>query len=215
MTGSIQSDITKLRPESQALIHRMLDQGAEHNEIRRAVYRLSGERVSLYALSYYAAHYTQRSQKRQEARTQTDDFIRLIGKHGVKISDLLRALVVEKLLLARSKKLLSKTDLFKLDDAERKRREFELKQKQSRASTRHKKRELDLKERQTHLDEQRWNLDHKKAQATLDQLDRKAQAGKSLSPEDVRRIREIFGLYEDTSQQIEDSEPEPSDGSNE
>lgn len=197
MTGHIQSVIEKLRPASQALIHRMLDQDELPDEIARAVYRLSGERVSRPALTYYASCYAQRNQEHQQARAETDDFIRMAGKQGVKVPDLLRAVLIERLMLARRKKQLTKTDLFKLDDAERKRREFELKQKQSRLAGKQKKRELDLKERQAQLAEQRFALDREKAQATVDRLERKAAAGESLTPDDVRHIREIYGLYDD------------------
>ncbi|MCZ6751185.1 MAG: hypothetical protein O7E51_05060 [Acidobacteria bacterium] len=197
MTGSIQSDITKLRPESQALLHRMLDQDAEINEIRRAVYRLSGERVSLPALGYYAAQYTNRQQQRQQARAQTDDFIRLAGKKGVKVSDLLRAALIDRLIGARRDGSLKKADLFKLEDAERRRREFELKRSQARQSAKHKKREMELKERQARLDEQRFEIEREKAQADLVKLDRKAKLGESLTAGDVRRMREIYEIYDE------------------
>ena len=136
-----QSDVTKLPEEAQALVCRMLDQDADLNEIRRAVQRLTGERVMLTALSYFAEHYTSRNQDHKEARTQTDNFVRLAGKKGVKVSELMRAILVETLLVARREKQFTKADLFKLDDAERKRREFELKQKQERKAARHEKKE--------------------------------------------------------------------------
>src|SRR3990172_9399041 len=155
MASFAQSDVGKLSPEAQALIHRMLDQDEEMWAIRRAVQRLSGERVMLQAISRYASGYAERRKQGQQARTETDDFIRLAGKKGVKISDLLRAVLIENLVVARRKKGFTKAGLFKLDDAERKRREFELKQRQARKSARREKKELKLKERQTQLAEQR------------------------------------------------------------
>ena len=185
-----QSDIAKLSPEAQALIHRMLDQDADPWAIRRAVQRLSGERVMLQAIIHYASRYAERRQQGQQARTKTDDFIRLAGKDHLKISELLRAVLIENLVVTRRKKQFTKADLFKLDDAERKRREFELKQKQA----------LELKERQTQLAEQRLQLDREKIQALLEKLHGKARAGEPLTAEDVKRIREIYGLYDGESE---------------
>ena len=115
----------------------------------------------------------------------------------MKVSELLRAALIETLVVASRKKQFTKPDLFKLDDAERKRREFELKQKQARQAARREKKELELKERQTRLAEQSFQIDREKAQAALKKLERKAEKGQSLSREDVRRIREIYGLYEE------------------
>ena len=195
-----QSDIAKLSPEAQALIHRMLDQDADPWAIRRAVQRLSGERVMLQAIIHYASRYAERRQQGQQARTKTDDFIRLAGKDHLKISELLRAVLIENLVVTRRKKQFTKADLFKLDDAERKRREFELKQKQARQSARRATKALELKERQTQLAEQRLQLDREKIQALLEKLHGKARAGEPLTAEDVKRIREIYGLYDGESE---------------
>ena len=213
MKGLTQSVIEELREESQALIHRMLDQGTMPDEVRRAVYRLSGERVSLWTLTQYARRYAERRKDHGAARLKTDDFIRLAGKRGVKISDLLRAALIEGLLQARRNGQLRKTDVLKLEEAERKRREFELKQTQARRSARHKKRELDLKERQAQLAEQRLQDDREKAQATIEKLERKAHAGQSLTPEDIRRIREIYGLYDEWQAERDDIETNENNGS--
>ncbi|OFW08657.1 MAG: hypothetical protein A3H27_18565 [Acidobacteria bacterium RIFCSPLOWO2_02_FULL_59_13] len=215
MASFAQSDVGKLSPEAQALIHRMLDQDEEMWAIRRAVQRLSGERVMLQAISRYASGYAERRKQGQQARTETDDFIRLAGKKGVKVSELLRATLIETLVVARRKKEFTKADLFKLDDAERKRREFELKQRQARKSARREMKELELKERQMQMAEQRLQLIRDKAQAEIEKLDHKVRAGELLSPDDLRRIDEIFGLYDDTPQPTDDPEPEPSDGTDE
>jgi len=201
MSRGVQSVIEELSAEAQALIHRMLDQNELPDDVARAVFRLSGERVSRAAITYYAFRYAERRREHRTARAETDDFIRLAGKQGVKISELLRAAVIEKLILTRRNGKFNKTDLFKLDDAERRRRELELKQKQARQATKHKRREIELKERKMQLDEQRLKLGQ-----ALDRLEDKASSGE-LTQEDVRRFREMYGLYDD-EKKSEDGSPE-------
>ena len=192
-----QSDVMKLSAEAQALVRRMLDLDETPDDIRRAVHRLTGEKVLLTALGYYAAHYTKSSQSQEEARTETDDFIRLAAKKGVKVSELQRAILVESLFATRREKQFTKADLFKLDDAERKRKELELKQKQERQAARREKKELEMKERQVRLAEEKLELMREQMKPALEKLDRKAQKGERLSAEDVRRIREIYGLADE------------------
>lgn len=194
MSDIPKSDFTQLSPEAQALFHRMRDQGCDPWEIRRGIQRTTGERVMLQVITGRTATYAEWQQQGRRARTGTDHFIRLLGKKGVKVSELLRAVLIEKLSELQRKRKFTKPDLYKLDDAERKRREFELKQTQTRASTRQKKKEFELKEREMQLDEQRFALDRDKLQATIQKLEGKAQAGEPLSPGDIRRIREIYGL---------------------
>ena len=194
MNGWAQSDVRKLSEEAQALVRRMLDMDEMPNEIRRAVYRLTGEKVMLTAISYFAEHYTKSSENQQEARAQTDDFIRLAAKRGVKVSELQRAILVESLFRARWKKQFTKADLYKLDDAERKRRELELKQKRERQAARREKKEMEIKEREMRVAEEKLRLVREKMKPAIEKLDRKAQAGQSLTAEDVQRIREIYGL---------------------
>ncbi len=194
MSGWAQSDVTKLSEEAQTLVRRMLDTDAMPNEIRRAVHRLTGERVMLTAISYFAAHYTKSSVNQKQARTQTDDFIRLAAKKGVTVSELQRAILVESLFRARRRKQFTKADLYKLEDAERKRREFELKQKRERQAAKRERKELEMKEREVRLAEEKLRLVRKRMKPAIEKLDRKAQAGQSLTAAEVQRIREIYGL---------------------
>src|SRR5688500_4282210 len=118
MKPYIVSQFEELSPPAQALLHRMLDQQEQPVNIRRAILRLSGERVQQQAITLYASRYAQRSSEHSQARTQADGFIRLAGKRGVTISDLLRARLVERLLeLQRSKKQ-GDAALWKLIDAD-------------------------------------------------------------------------------------------------
>ena len=197
MSGWPQSDVRKLSEEAQALVCRMLDQGELPNEIRRAVERLTGEKVMLHALSVFAEHYTRKSEDHKKARKDTDTFVRLAGKKGVKVSELIRAILVETLVVTRRKKQFTKADVFKLDDAERKRRELELKLKQERKAARREKKELEMKERQVRLAEEKLQLVREQMGEAIKKLDRKTQRGELVSTEDVRRIREIFGLGDD------------------
>jgi len=197
MSGWPQSDVQKMSEEAQALVHRMLDMGELPNEIRRGVERLTGEKVLLAELSRYAKEYGSKRDDHKEARKQTDKFVHLAGKKGVKVSELIRAVLVETLVMARRKKQFTKADVFKLDDAERKRRELELKLKQERQAARREKKELEMKERQVRLAEEKLELVREQMKPAIETLDRKAQTGELVKVEDVRRIREIFGLGDD------------------
>ena len=88
-------------------------------------------------------------------------------------------------------------DLLKLEEAERKRSEFEMRQRQAHFSNLYRERELDLKERKHALAEKGFQLQREKARANFQELERKATAGESLTPDDLRRVREIYGLYEE------------------
>ena len=194
MSGRAQAGVTKLSEDAQALVRRMLDMDELPNDIRRAVYRLTGERVTATAIQHLVARHTKSSTRQKRARAQTDDFIRLAAKRGVKVSELQRAILVESLFTARKKKQFTKTDLYKLDDAERKRRELELKQSRERQAARRGKKELEMREREVRLAEAKLRLMRKKMKPAIEKLNRKAQAGQSLTTAEVRRIREIYGL---------------------
>jgi hypothetical protein len=90
-------------------------------------------------------------------------------------------------------------DLLALETVERKRGEYELKQQQAAWSAEVKQRELELKERQVRIAEKRFQMVREKAKAHVQTLERKVAGGRSLTQDDVRRIREIYGLYEDES----------------
>lgn len=194
MTTSIVSQFAELSPPAQALLHRMLDQQIHPDNIRRAIFRLSGERVQQQAITLYASRYAQRSSEHSEARTQTDNFIKLAGKRGVTISELLRARLVERLVELQRGKKPGDAALWKLVDAERRQREFRLRRVKAERDIAQKERALGYKERQLRVAEQRLEFAQQRLRNAVSQLERKAGKGKSLSKEDISRIRAVYGL---------------------
>lgn len=203
MSPSIQSDITKLQPESQALLHRMLDQGNPPASIARAIRAQTGERVSVPAITRYATRYHKRRQKQQQLRQRLDGFLALVQKDGILVSDLLRAVLIERLSTAEEDGTAAELDLLKLEEAERKRGEFELKQRQAHSLNRYREWEMELKERKHTLAEKQFQLQRERAHASFQELERTAQAGQPLSSDDLRRIREIYGLEDSGREESE------------
>ena len=197
MAHPLQSDITKLRPESQAVLHRLLDQGETPGAIARAIQAQTKERVSAEAITRYSSRYHRRQAKQQQVKQRLDGFLALVRNNNIPVSDLLRAVLLERFSTAKQDGTAAELDLLKLEEAERKRGEYELKQRQANFSNLYRERELDLKERKHSLAEKEFQIQREKARANFQELERKAHAGQSLTPDDVRRIREIFGLYDD------------------
>ena len=214
MTSFPKSDITKLRPESQALLHRLLDQGETPGAIARAIQAHTGERVLAEAITRYSSRYHRRQAKQQQVKQRLDGFLALLQKDGLSVSDLLRAVLLERLSTAKQDGTAAELDLLKLEEAERKRGEYELKQRQAHFSNLYRERELDLKERKHLLTEKEFQLQRERARANFQELERKVHAGQSLTPDDVRRIREIYGLYDDPPP-TDDPDTEPNHGSSE
>ena len=194
MTSSIVSQFAGLSPPAQALLHRMLDQQEPLDHIRRAIFRLSGERVRQLDITSYASRYAQQSSERLEARSQTDSFIRLAGKRGVTISELLRARLIERLVELQRGKKPGDASLWKLVDAERRHREFKLRKQKMDREIEQKERALGYKERQLRVAEQKLEFARNRLLSAVGSLERKAAKGKSLSAEDIRRIRTVYGL---------------------
>ncbi|MGH9784891.1 MAG: hypothetical protein ACRD88_11975 [Terriglobia bacterium] len=197
MNNRPKSDITQLSAEAQALLHRMLDQRKKPAAIARAIRAQTGERLTPPAVTRYASLYRKRQRKQQKIRQRMDGVLALVQKDGIPVSDLLRAVLIERLSAAGEDGTAAELDLLKLEEAERKRGEYELKQRQAHFSNLYREQELDLKKRKHHLVEKQFELQREKARANFQELERKAQAGESLGPDDLRRIREIFGLYDD------------------
>jgi hypothetical protein len=201
MTKPAQSGITQLSAEAQALAHRMLDQGETPAAIARAIRAQTGERVTSAAVTRYASLYRKRQQKQQQLRQRMDGFLTLVQKDGIQVSDLLRAVLLERLSTAGEDGTAAELDLLKLEESERKRGEYELKQRQAHFSNLYREQDLQLKDRKQNLAEKQFELQREKARANFQELERKAQAGESLTSDDIRRIREIYGLSDEGQQQ--------------
>ena len=197
MSSFPKSDIAQLSERAQSRLHRLLDQGETPGAIARAIQAQTKERVPAAAIRRYSARYCRDRKKQQRATHGLDGLLARMKEEGLEVSDLLRAVLVERLDAARRNGAAEELDLLKLEEAERKRGEYELKQRQANFSNLYRERELDLKERKHSLAEKEFQIQREKARANFQELERKAHAGQSLTPDDVRRIREIFGLYDD------------------
>lgn len=215
MTQPAQSGVRNLGEQSHSVLHRMLDQGETPAAISRAIRAQTGERVTPAALTRYASLYRQRQQKQQQLRERMDGFLARVQKDGIRVSDLLRAVLIERLSTADEDGTAAELDLLKLEEAERKRGEFELKQRQAHFLNLYRERDMELKEHKHDLAERQFQLQRETARANFQELERKAQAGESLSPDDLRRIREIYGLSDDGQQQTDDVETEHTHGTSE
>ena len=212
MQTKSQSGVKKLGEQAQGILHRLLDEQVPPESIANILWLQTRESISPEAITRYASRYRRRQQEQEQLRQKLDGFIARAQQDGISISDLLRAFLVEKLSQARRDGTLKKIDFLDLETAERRRSEFELKQRQAQLSAAFRERELNLKERQTRIAEERFQLDRAKAQAVLDRLTRKAQTGQRLTTDDVRRVQEVYGLYTaDPSPHDEDATREQND----
>ena len=191
------SGVKHLSERAQGVLHRLLDQCVEPKSIAQVVWLQTRERVTAEAITRYVSRYRKRQQEQQRIREKLDGIIAQARKEGITTSDLLRAALLEKLSQSQRDGTLKKMDLLALETVERKRGEYELKQRQAQLSAAFRERELQLKERQTRISEKRFRLERDKAKAHVQTLERKVAGGQRLTQDDVRKIREIYGLYED------------------
>ena len=204
MPARFQFAVLKLSEQAQAVIRRLLDRGDGPIKIASAVRKKTGERVSRFSVSRYAELYRTRQRREQRARQFTDHLVHQAQQQGCEISEMLRASFFEAFTEAQTSGSLRDMNPLLLETAQRKRRELELKEEQARRASEQKEREFQIKEQQVGLakrrveiTEQRFQLDREKAEAVLKRLEHKASTGESLTPDDIRRIKEIYGIYDD------------------
>jgi len=197
MKQPAQSGVRNLGEQSHSVLHRMLDQGETPAAIARAIRAQTGERVTASAIEHYARFYRQRQLKEQQLRERMDGLLSRVEKDGILVSDLLRAVLIERLSTAEEDGTAAELDLLKLEEADRKRGEFEFKQRQGYLLNFFRERDMEVKERKQDLAEKQFELQRETARANFQELERKAQAGESLNAEDIRRIREIYGLEDE------------------
>ena len=191
------TSVKKLGEQAQGILHRLLDQQVPPESIAHVLWLQTRESISPEAITRYASRYQKRKQEQQQLRETVDGQIARASQQGLTTSDMPRAVLMENVSRAQRNGTLKKMDLVLLEGLQRKQGELELKQQQARLSSAFRERELDLKERQTRIAEERFQLDRAKAQAVLDRLTRKAQTGQRLTTDDVRRVQEVYGLYQD------------------
>jgi hypothetical protein len=183
-----------LNVKGQVLLHQMLDQGSSPEHIAAMLRIQSKQDISLAAITRYASGYRQRRQAERQMRARVDAFVAQAREQGITISDLLRGALVAKLSSAPADPKIDKLDLFKLEAAERQRNTLDLRREQFVVTVAHREREMDLKERHAAITAERFALDQRKAQAVLATLEHKAGRGRQITLNDLRCIREIYGL---------------------
>src|SRR3990170_5351792 len=139
------TSVKKLGEQAQGILHRLLDEQVPPESIANILWLQTRESISPEAITRYASRYRRRQQEQQQVREKLDGFIARAQQDGISISDLLRAFLVEKLSQARRDGTLKKVDFLDLETAERRRSEFELKQRQAQLSAAFRERELNLK----------------------------------------------------------------------
>ena len=194
MLKAKQSGIRRLSEQAQMLLHRMLDQGAGAAAIARAIADETGERIVPQSIVAYSRHYRRRQQQRQRLRQGMDAFEELARDKGLPVTDLLRALLQERLATAAKDGSAADLDILDLAEEERRRTDSEWRQRQATFSNLYRERDLDLKQRRQKLAEQEFRWKRKQARARVTELEQKAATGRPLTEDDMRQIRAIYGL---------------------
>lgn len=189
------TSVEAMSERARMLVARMLDEGAAPDSITRAVRKETNEHPTIQAVTNYARQYRAAQKHRSDARKCTSLLVEQIQKQGCEITDLLRAALMEAFTHIAENGKAQEIKLLDWDKAERQRRELALKERMT-----------NLAERRVQAIEKRLKLETEKMNATLDKLDQKARQGRSLGPEDVRRIRAIYGLGEACEEELEGSE---------
>ena len=180
-----ESSVEALSERARMLVARMLDEGAAPGTITQAVRKETHEQPTILAITNYARQYRAAQKHRSDARKCTGLLIEQIQRKGCEITDLLRAALMEAFTHIAESGKTHEINLLDWDKAERQRRELALKERMT-----------NLAERRVLAIEKRLKLEAEKMNATLDKLDKKARQGRSLGPEDLKRIRDIYGLGE-------------------
>jgi hypothetical protein len=208
MNTKPKSGVRGLSERGQAILHRLLDQHVPADSIARVLWLHTRERLSPEAIARYASRYGKRQQEQQRLKEKLDGFLGQARSQGVSVSDLLRAVLIERLSSPHADPSLRRLDVLKLEAAERLRSGLELRREQVRQAAELRRQDLALKERQVLVAEGRYQLDREKFQAAINTLERKAAAGKRLTPLDVNRVKALYGLYEEQSVSHDDHQTE-------
>ena len=186
MAARFQFAVLKLSEQAQVLIHRLLDSRKGPVLISRSVHKQTGEKISPSCILRYAQYYRMRKRIMQKGRKRTDELVELAAQNGDQIPEMLRAAFLESFTEASMNGAVRDMNPLTLETAERKRQELKIKERQ-----------MLLAERRVEVVEQRLQFDRDRRSAELKRLDEKAHKGQPLTPEDVRRIREIYGLADE------------------
>ncbi len=201
--------VHSLSERAQIIIHQMLDRRYDPGRIARYISRTLREKISEENLAGYAKFYAATVQARENARAGAAYLTSQIVQHGGAVTDMLHAAFHEAYNYAKETGAFREMNPLLLEAAERKRREFDFKQKLDVRALELRERQVAAGERRVKVIEDRLKLDRKKAQAMIAKLEYKARHGKSLSAADMHRIRDIYGIPDDEQQSTASSGEEP------
>jgi hypothetical protein len=179
-----------LSERAKILAEQMLDRHYLPASIARSIARTTHETISAAEIDKFAKHYADTTQAAENARQRTDYLVNKITQAGDDIPEILRSAFHECMARAKKTKALYKINPLNFEAAERHRIELELRKKQ-----------VALAERRVKVFEERLHLDRKKARSAIRKLQQKASRGESITPKEVQRIRELYGIYDSTDQQ--------------
>ena len=179
-----ETSVESLSEAARALTHQMLDRQLDAATIARRIAQTTREKIPAGTIARHAKAYAKKMQASQNARRETSKLLERIHTRGGQVSEMLRSALHETLALAKSTGPAEATTPLDWEAAERHRTELGLRKKHA-----------SIAERRQKLLEDRWNNERKKkAETHTAELDRKARAGKSLTTEEVNRIREFYDL---------------------
>lgn len=182
----MQTSIQKLPPAASQKLHQLLDLGENSSRIASAL----GGKVSRFAVERYARRYRQNQQNRKEAKEAARQII-----SENKIDELLTAALAESLTRSKLSGRLRKMSPITLEKLERSRRELAVKEKQ-----------VKLAAEKVDLMKQKWDEQQEQLQKELEILEQKSRRGESVTENEIRRIRDIYGIR---TQTIEYRGPQP------
>lgn len=168
-------------------LHQMLDRHEPHAAIARQLSKLSGKKISRFAVRRFAANYSAVQADEATARAETKQIAKAISKTGDQVSDLLTASLRESLTLAKAEGRLRRANPFLLEQAERRRRELTLRE-----------RTVALAERRVDVIENRFRLDKAKASELMHQLEGMSRRGEPITAEQMQRLRAVYGMQLET-----------------
>jgi hypothetical protein len=179
--------VLQLSERARIHVNQMLDRHQQPAIIARSIGRSTHERISASAIAAYAKQYALKVQVKEDARQRATILVTGMIRQGADVSESLRAAFYESFNFHVEIGTLKKMNPLLFEAADRRRIELDLHKKQ-----------VSLAERRVQVFEERLHLDRKKAQALTEKLERKARIGASVTPEEIRQIREIYGVYDST-----------------
>lgn len=172
--------LVQISPEAQRVMVAGFRERKPASVIALLVREGTGERVTVRTIERRAAAWRAEQVRRQTAREQMEDLVAAMKQNDATAAEMIQALATDALMLAPGAWL--QADPVKIQAQNLYAEEIRLKREK-----------LDVQRRAVEVQERRLKLLEEKqraADAALSVLEKKAD----ISPEDVRKVREIYGL---------------------